>query len=190
MTWKGALPWPGFALCRCGCEAEGMKLQLRHDKHLVGCECSSCRGRRNRKAGQRTQARTHKRLGGQGFTPTNEESARAYEVTASIMPEVKGGQQIPASFERFISSEWFRHALSQSTRGIPTGSGVLPAVSIRGDFVILDIRGKRLLSDEEVHRKHTGPEVIRRAERARNRKPGSALTAKELPAFLEQGGAE
>jgi hypothetical protein len=143
MTWKGALPWPGFPLCPCGCEAEGMKLQLRHDGHLVGCECPVCRGRRNRRKGQAGQARTHKRLGGQGFTPTNEESARPYHVECLVMPEVKTGQQIPKSFDTFINTEWFRRALNQSVRALPVGSGALPCVVIRGDYAVIDIRRKK-----------------------------------------------
>lgn len=139
-----ALPWPEFPSCPCGCGEQGMKLQLRHDKHLVGCSCRSCIGRRNKFKGQRTQARTHRRLSGEGFTPSNEESARPYIVEVSIMPESKGGDQIPAAFERFMHSEWFRRALSQSARAVPFGSGVLPAVSIRGDFMIVDIRRRKL----------------------------------------------
>ena len=143
MTWKGQLPWPGFPLCPCGCDAEGMKLQLRHDRHLVGCECSSCRGRRNRRKGQAGQAKAHRQLGGVGFTPSNEESARPYEVSCYVMAEVKTGEQIPASFDKFITTEWFRRALSQSTRAIPVGSGALPCVVIRGDWAVVDIRRKK-----------------------------------------------
>jgi len=85
----------------------------------------------------------HRRLGGEGFTPSNEETARPYEVTVSVMPESKTGGQVPASFDRFIGTDWFRRALGQSKRAVPVGSGVLPAVVIRGDWCIVDIRGRK-----------------------------------------------
>jgi hypothetical protein len=59
------------------------------------------------------------------------------------MPEVKTGQQVPASFDKFISTEWFRRALSQSARAVPFGSGALPCVVLRGDFAVVDIRRKK-----------------------------------------------
>ena len=127
--------------CPCGCGLYHTKLT--RFGHVVGCICHSCTGRRNRRKGQKAQARSHRRLGGQGFTPTNEESGRPYTVEVSILPEVKTGAQIPASWDRFQSSEWFRHALSQSERSAPVGSGVLPAVVIRGDFCVIDIRPRR-----------------------------------------------
>lgn len=134
--------WESWPACPCGCGAEGLKLQVRHDGHLVGCKCMVCQGRRNRKKGQAGQRRMHQRLGGKGWTPTHEEAARPYTIEVSVMPESKGGNQIPASFDRFISSEWFRHALSQSERAVPVGTGVLPCVVIRGDWAVVDIRRK------------------------------------------------
>jgi len=128
--------------CRCGCGVVNLKMQLKTG-HVVGCACPSCRGRRNRRKGQAGQAKTHRRLGGQGFTPSNEESARPYVVEVAIMPEAKTGEQIPTSWDKFAATEWFRRALSQSARACPFGSNVLPAVSLRGDFVIVDIRGKK-----------------------------------------------
>ena len=120
------------------CTAEGTKL-TRYG-HLVGCNCPSCRGRRSKRKGQKAQAKMHKRLGGQGFTPSNEESARPYEVTVLVMPESKTGGQVPASWDKFIGTEWFRRALDQSTRAAPVGSGVLPAVVIRSDWCVINIR--------------------------------------------------
>ena len=120
------------------CSIQGTKL-TQHG-HLVGCECWPCLGRRSKRKGQKAQAKMHKRLGGQGFTPSNEESARPYEVTVLVMPESKTGGQIPASWDKFIGTEWFRRALDQNTRAAPVGSGVLPAVVIRGDWCIVDIR--------------------------------------------------
>ena len=138
-----------FGPCPCGegiggirtCGIQGTKL-TRYG-HLVGCTCRSCLGRRSKRKGQKAQAKMHKRLGGQGFTPSNEESARPYEVTVLVMPESKTGGQVPASWDKFIGTEWFRRALDQSTRAAPVGSGVLPAIVIRGDFCIMDIRGRK-----------------------------------------------
>ena len=59
------------------------------------------------------------------------------------MPESKAGKQVPASFDDFIGTEWFRRALEQSHRAVPVGSGALPAVVVRGDWCLVDIRGKR-----------------------------------------------
>ena len=85
----------------------------------------------------------HKRLGGEGFTPTHEEGARPYVVEIAIMPESKTGGQVPASWDKFLATEWFRRALDQSARAAPVGSGVLPAVVIRGDWCLVDIRGRK-----------------------------------------------
>jgi len=65
-----------------------------------------------------------------------------------VMPEVKTGQQIPASWDKFVSCEFFRRALSQSERAIPFGSGALPCVVLRGDFAVVDIRRKNELEEK------------------------------------------
>lgn len=130
---------PG-APCPCGCGETGSKLSTKTGHVVKACSCASCRGRRNQAKGKRGQAKTHRALDGQGFTPSNEESARPYTVEVTVMPEVKAGAQIPANFDRFISSDWFRHALSQSTRAVPVGSGARPCVVIRGDWAVVDIR--------------------------------------------------
>jgi hypothetical protein len=128
--------------CVCGCGEVNLKIQLKTG-HVVGCRCPSCIGRRNRRKGHAAQARAHKRLGGQGWTPTEESSARPYQVECLVMPEVKTGQQIPKSWDTFIKTEWFRRALSQSERAVPFGSGALPCVVLRGDFAVVDIRRKK-----------------------------------------------
>jgi hypothetical protein len=64
-------------------------------------------------------------------------------VTVTVLPEVKVGAQIPASFDKFVGSEWFRHALSQSARAVPVGSGALPCVVLRGQFAVVDIRNSQ-----------------------------------------------
>jgi len=128
--------------CSCGCGVVNLKTQLKTG-HVVGCACPSCRGRRYRRKGQKGQAKMHRRLGGEGFTPTNEESARPYHVECLVMPESKVGGQIPASWDKFVSSEFFRRALSQSERAVPFGSGALPCVVLRGDFAVVDIRRRK-----------------------------------------------
>lgn len=137
-----AKPWPTWPTCPCGCGERGLKLQLRHDGHLVGCSCPSCRGRRNQKKGKAGQAKMHRNLGGSGWTPSQEESARPYHVECVLMPEGKTGKQVPKSWDDFVTTEWFRHALNQSQRAVPFGSGALPCVVIRGDWAVVDIRKK------------------------------------------------
>ena len=122
------------------CKQEGTKL-TRYG-HLVGCTCRPCLGRRNKRKGQKAQAKMHKRLGGTGFTPSHEEAARPYTVEVTVMPESKTGSQVPTSFDKFITTEWFRRALDQSTRAVPVGTGVRPAVVIRGQWAVVDIRGR------------------------------------------------
>jgi hypothetical protein len=70
------------------------------------------------------------------------EYLRAHPKRFALMPESKAGNQIPKSFDAFVKSDWFRRALSQSQRACPVGMGVLPAVVIRGDWCIVDIRGR------------------------------------------------
>lgn len=125
MTWKGALPWPGFPMCPCGCDAEGMKLQLRHDRHLVGCECPSCRGRRNQRKGKAGEYRRHRRLGGEGGTPHDE---LAYNYSINITTQDKVGRQVPASFRDFVGSAWAQHALRQAEKKLPVGSDAFPTL--------------------------------------------------------------
>ena len=132
-------PWPRWPQCPCGLEAcEGLKLTRRG--HVPKCLCTSCRNSRNVKKGKRGQAATHRNLGGTGFTPGNEESGLFYDVT--VRPEVKAGGQVPKGFASFIATDWFRRALSQSERAIPSGVAARPAVSIDGKWLVVDIRPK------------------------------------------------
>lgn len=128
--------WRPYDSCPCGCGVRSHKL-TKHG-HAIWCACKACIGRRNRRKGQRAQRQMHQRLGGTGWTPANEESARPYTLT--IMPESKTGDQIPAAWDRFVATAWFRRALEQSRRAAPAGSGARPAVVIRGDWAIVDIR--------------------------------------------------
>jgi len=137
--------------CACGekaCKAEGTKLvrALRDDdgpQHLVGCNCVRHRNKRNNGRGKRGQAKMHKRLGGESWTPHHEESARPYTVEVVVMPESKAGAQIPKSWASFIATDWFRRALSQSARSAPLGSGVIPAIVLDGRWLVADLRPRK-----------------------------------------------
>lgn len=118
-------PWSGWPACPCGCGVEGLKLQLHHDRHVVGCGCASCRGRRSRRKGKAAERRRHLRLGGVGATPADD-LAHVYQL--AVTTEDKAGAQIPASFRSFVASEWYRHAIAQARKKLPLGSPVLPAV--------------------------------------------------------------
>src|SRR3972149_11988787 len=89
--------WQPFTPCPCGCGVVAGKLSMKAG-HVIGCRCRPCVGLRNRRKGQKNQALSHRRLGGQGFTPTNEERARPYEVTASALTASSTGEQVPKPF--------------------------------------------------------------------------------------------
>lgn len=135
------LRWDGWPSCPCGCSTTALKLT--RAGHVPKCSCRSCTGRRSQRKGKAGQAKTHRALGGTGFTPSNEESARPYTVEVTVMPEVKVGAQIPASWDKFVGSAWFEDALSQTRRAVPVGSNALPCVVLRGDWAVIDIRAKR-----------------------------------------------
>ena len=105
------------------CTVNGTKL-TRYG-HLVGCGCYECQGRRNRRKGQATEAKRHRRLGGQGQTPRDE---LAFSYSLNVTTEDKGGAQIPASFTKFIGLEWTRHALRQAEKKLPVGSDAMPSL--------------------------------------------------------------
>lgn len=98
---------------------------------LVGCKEPVCEGRRSQRGGKRGHRRAHKLLGGQGWTPSNEESARPYHLGLTVMPEIKTGKQVNVTFGKFITSTWFRHALAQAEKAAPFGTGVVPAVVLQ-----------------------------------------------------------
>ena len=127
----------GFCPCGWGapfpersCGVIGTKL-TRYG-HLVGCKCQPCIGRRNRRSGQKTEAKRHRRLGGQGQTPRDE---LAFSYSINVTTEDKHGNQIPRNFNWFIETEWFKRALRQAQKKVPVGSDALP-------FVVLDL-GRR-----------------------------------------------
>lgn len=114
--------------CPCspsGCGILGTKLN--RFGHVVGCQCSSCRNRNNRKRGKAANARAHKLLGGAGRT-IDDDLFHAYPLEVSL--ESKQGAQIPASLEKFCRSEWARHAWRQAEKKIPVGVQAHPAIYI------------------------------------------------------------
>lgn len=137
--------------------------------------CARCRNRNNRSKGRAAQTEMHKLLGGTGVSPTHEESGRGYlpeyvavegdlanvladlgyhypegRIEVQVMkvhPESKQGAQVPASLQKFLDTDWYRRALSQSARSVPVGSGARPAVWCRlaggRKVLIIDYDGGR-----------------------------------------------
>ena len=66
----------------------------------------------------------------------------------NIATEDKTGQQVPATFARFIGLEWTRHAFAQATKKVPVGSDAYPALYIElapsRAFLVVDLQGKAL----------------------------------------------
>jgi hypothetical protein len=133
---------PG-APCPCGCGATASRLSVKTGHVRGTCKCRPCIGSRNQRKGKRGQAKTHRALGGTSFTPHHEESGRPYTIEVSVLPEVKTGAQIPASWAKFIATDWWRRAYSQSERGAPIGTGVLPAVVLEGRWCIVDLKPRK-----------------------------------------------
>ena len=125
------------------CRIEGTK--LKKNGHLVGCGCRSCIGTRNRAKGQATEAKRHRRLGGQGQTPRDE---LAYSYSVNVTTEDKTGAQIPASFTKFLGLDWTRHALRQAEKKLPVGSDALPALFLdcgrAGTWLVVEVPKKGL----------------------------------------------
>jgi len=112
----GSGPWES-------CGVIGTKLTKQG--HLVGCKCRHCIGLRNKRSGQRTEAKRHRRLGGQGQTPRDE---LAYSYSINVTTEDKHGAQIPANFLTFLDLKWTRDALRQAEKKLPVGSDSLPSL--------------------------------------------------------------
>jgi len=135
---------PGnYFLTGSGCDLEGTKL-TRYG-HLVGCLCRSCIGRRNKRSGQRTEAKRHRRLGGQGQTPRDE---LAYSYSINVTTEDKTGKQIPLNFLRFIEGKWFKDSIRQAEKKLPVGSDAYPAVILdcgrKGMWMVMPVPEKGL----------------------------------------------
>lgn len=122
-TGTAAKPWQPYDPCPCDCGQVGWK--LKRNGHVVGCSCRSCIGKRNRAKGQRTEANRHRNLGGQGWT-VRDEFPHTYPIT--VTTEDKTGNQIPASFTKFLGLEWTRHALRQAEKKMPVGNDAFPAL--------------------------------------------------------------
>lgn len=114
--------------CPCGNEKCPPSLKLvGKNRHHRGCVCRSCIGSRNRKRGQVGQRKTWRALGGEGVTPSNEESSPVLEVR--VRPEVKRGKQAN-SIVRLIQLDFVRRAFNQSRKGQRTGDGTKPSVAL------------------------------------------------------------
>lgn len=128
--------------CPCGCGVTGSKLSAKTGHIARACSCRPCIGRKNQQRGRTAQRKTHQALDGQGVSPFHEESGLFYDLT--VRPEVKAGKQVGASFWKFIGSEFFRRALSQSERAIPVGIDARPAVCIDGRWLVVDLQRREL----------------------------------------------
>lgn len=108
--------------------------------------CRECQARRNRRKGRAAHVRAHRLLRTEDMPelpPIHEERAGAY--TVLVRPEVKAGAQIPASFAKFVATDWFRRALRQSERAVPVGSGARPALFLdlgrKGRWLVVPMEG-------------------------------------------------
>ena len=99
--------------CPCGC---GLFGNVIHDRHVRGCTCGACRGRRNRRKGLSKQREARKRLGvapSHKFGDANEENWG----DALFANEVKAGQQIQPAV-----NAWLRIELQVQSNQIAVGS--------------------------------------------------------------------
>jgi len=132
----------------CPCEhprCDVMGTKLTKQGYLVGCKSPQAMGLRNRRAGKASERRRHKRLGGEGWTPNDE---LAYSYSINVTTQDKHGQQVPASFVKFLGLEWTRHALRQVERKLPVGSDAMPALYLeptgQGSWLLVKIPAKGL----------------------------------------------
>lgn len=127
--------WLPYQECPCGCGQTHGKQQK--NGHVVRCKCRSCIGRRNRKKGQAGQHKGHVALGGTGWTPGNEESVGGYPIKVQV--EHKTGTTVPKSIRKFLTTEWYRRAISQAVRAQRVGDASHPSVMIDGRWLIVDM---------------------------------------------------
>lgn len=93
-------------------------------KHKRGCNCSSCRGRRNRRSGKRAQNVAYRNAGGvEAFrnAVSNEETWSAFSWCPGMRWEVKSGASIP---------KWVTSAISQ-VLSAGHGDDIRPALIIK-----------------------------------------------------------
>lgn len=137
----GSGEWRPYLPCPCGCGVKTAKLTKSGHSLLCGsknhgatkdCKTKSCTRKRGRSKGRRVQADGHRRLGGQGMSPMNEEWIEGYPIRALslvVKPEMKGGEQVPVAvrglfdhLEAVLGLDWTRKAMRQSERGLAVGS--------------------------------------------------------------------
>lgn len=111
-------PWVGWPECPCGCGAQGLKLQVRHDRHLVGCTCRVCIGRRSKRKGAANQSRVLKAAAAaegkrMDVAPSNEESA-----SLLVHYEVKSGEQTRTASAKTLL-DWEKQARLFAERQTP-----------------------------------------------------------------------
>lgn len=125
------------------CDVIGTKLT--RQGYLVGCKSPQAVGKRNKKKGQRGEARAHKLLGGTGPT-IRDDLFHLYSINISL--EVKTGNQVPAKLVSSVESEFMRSAFGQARKKIPVGTDALPAVLVQphggGSYLVVDVGGKTL----------------------------------------------
>lgn len=125
MSSPEAYQWRPGEPCPCGCDEIALKISFKTG-HVLGCKCRRCVGRRSQRKGRRAQSNAHRLLGGEGVSPSNEESGRAYELRLLVRPEVKKGGQVSKKLLAALSLAWTERALWQADRG--AGGEVLPAL--------------------------------------------------------------
>jgi hypothetical protein len=103
------LPGPQKGFCECklledGCGRYGTLKKPRRDgtRHVWGCKCRSCLGRRNRDIGRKGQSKARKTLGIQGATigADHEENWRG-----AVRVEVKSGAQVRPAWTAYLKME-------------------------------------------------------------------------------------
>ena len=87
------------AECVCGCGLYGTPLK-RPEGHIRGCDCSRCRGKRNRAKGDRKAREARKQLGIGGANTRHEELWGG-----DLRVEVKAGAQVQPVFTAFLKCE-------------------------------------------------------------------------------------
>lgn len=115
MTDQLPLPGPAKGPCECGmddCELFGTlgKPDSRGLRHIRGCGCNRCKGRRNRTKGDRKARQARKRLAIGGVNSRHEEL-----FGGALRVEVKAGGQIAPAFTAFV------HCEQQSEAARPIG---------------------------------------------------------------------
>ena len=85
--------------CVCGCGLFGT-LRKRPENHVRGCNCASCRGKRNRAKGDSKARKARKALNLQGSNTRHEE-----HWSGTVRVEVKAGAQINPIWTRYRLAE-------------------------------------------------------------------------------------